>query len=169
VTPARWHTLVPAVLLALAVTVGAVANAGAALLAPTAIVGAAGLCTLGGGLAGRRLGGIAAGLGLVAVASIAGTARMDESARLVPLAVAGAALFCAAELAGRAIDGRAIVEAPSITLGVAAGGAALAIGSASLRGLLTGGGPAALAGGSLAAVLLAALVALAVRSQTRAP
>ena len=97
------------------------------------------------------------------------------STRASVLAISGAVLFCAAEVANRSIDQPRHVEhrpgverwSPAWVLGVAAGSAGLSYGAIAARGLLAGGGPAALAAGTAAAMLVAFLAALLLRTRSR--
>ena len=103
----------------------------------------------------------------VALAGIAGivtfvVGALGEavSTRASVLAISGAVLFCAAEVANRSIDQPRHVEhrpgverwSPAWVLGVAAGSAGLSYGAIAARGLLAGGGPAALAAGGTKAI-----------------
>jgi hypothetical protein len=87
---------------------------------------------------------IATGLVLVGTASVVGAMAEAVTARVVVLAISGAVLFCAAEVADRSLGQAHQVEyrpgvarwSPTWVLGVAAGSAGLSCGAAAARGLL---------------------------------
>ena len=90
------------------------------------------------------------------------------------LAIAGAVLFCTAEVGERSLGGPRRLEYrpgarrwnPFWILGVAAASAGVSYAAVSARSLVAGGGPAALAAGTVAAVLVVVLArsALGARS-----
>ncbi len=118
---------------------------------------------------------IAAGLVFLGTASVVGAAADAFALRAAVLAISGGVLFCAAEVIERSVGlARHVKYCPGVdrwsppwVLGVAAGSAGLSYGVITARGLLAGGGPAALAAGTAAAVLVAFLVALLLRTRTR--
>ena len=110
---------------------------------------------------------------LVGTAVVVGTLHETASTRAGVLAIAGAVLFCSAELAdlslayGRQVEYRRGVRRfnPAGILGVAVASGAASYGAASTRGLVAGGGPAALAGGTVAAVLVVILARTLLRGR----
>jgi hypothetical protein len=121
---------------------------------------------------------MATGLVLVATAVVASAFGAAGPVRTGFLTVSGAVLFCAAEVADRALpNARKTEHRPGVdrwsatwVLGVAAGSAGLSYGAISARGLLAGGGPAGLTAGVAAATLVAFLVVLLLRTRPhRAP
>jgi len=155
----------------------AMAQATAALAPGVLLAGIAGVVTFASASASaaNRNRAIAVGLVLVGIALGLGTLHEPATARTAGLAIAGAVMFCAAEVAYRSLDLPRQVErrprvehwSPALVLGVAAGSAGVSYAAASARGLLGGGGPAALAAGTAAAVLVAMLTALVVRARIR--
>jgi len=118
---------------------------------------------------------MATGLVLVATSVVVSATGGAAPARTGFLVVSGAVLFCAAEVAERALaNARKAEYRPGVdrwstawVLGVAAGSAGLSYGAISARGLLAGGGPAALAAGVAAATLVAFMVVLVLRTRPR--
>jgi len=153
----------------------AISQATAALAPGVALAGIAGVVSFASASAGRRNRAIALGVVLVGIAVGTGTLHEPQTTRTAALAIAGAVMFCAAEVADRSLDPPRQAEqrpgvdrwSPALVLGVAAGSAGVSYAAASARGLLGGGGPAGLAAGTAAAVLLAVLTALVVRARIR--
>ncbi len=155
----------------------AYATASAAIVA---LAGVAGVVTFALGLspalAKRRNSTMPAGLLLVGAAVVISAAAQTATARTVFLVVSGAVLFCAAEIADRALSQardverrpRADREGPVWALGVAVGSAAVSYAVISAKSLFAGGGPAALVAGTAAAVLVAFLAAVLLRTGPRA-
>jgi len=137
--------------------------------------GIAGVVTFSGALDRRLTRTMATGLVLVGTAAALGTLQDTPAARSLALAVAGAVLFLAAEIADRALDQKGQLEhrpgvrrwSPLSLLAVAVGSAGVSYGVVSARGFLSGGGPAALAAGTAGAALVAAFTVLALRSSLR--
>ena len=162
-----------------AVAAWALAHATTRLAPAVALAGIAGIVTFTAArtapFAPRRNRTIATGLVLVGTAVVVGALGEAVSTRASVLAISGAVLFCAAEVANRSIDQPRHVEhrpgverwSPAWVLGVAAGSAGLSYGAIAARGLLAGGGPAALAAGTAAAMLVAFLAALLLRTRSR--
>ena len=156
-----------------AVTTWAVVQATAPMTATVALAGIAGVVifamALTAPLKRMRNRTIATGLVLVGTAAVAGTLGEAVATRGSVLAISGAILFCAAEAADRSLDRTRHVEhwSPVWVLGVAVGSAGLSYGAIAARGLLAGGGPGALAAGTAAAVLVAFLAALLLRTSAR--
>jgi len=149
-----------------------------AQLAPVVVLaGLAGIITFAAAfarpLARARNRTISTGLVLVGVAIVAGTLHETVTARSGVLAISGAVLFCAAEIADRSLDDPRRSErrsgagrwSPAWVLGAAAGSAAVSFGAIAARGLFANGGPAALTAGTVAAVLVAVLAAALLRSR----
>jgi hypothetical protein len=155
----------------------AVAQAIAAEASGVALAGIAGVVVFASASASttRRSRAIAVGLVLVGIAVGLGTGHEPTTTRTAALAIAGAVMFCAAEIADRSLDRPRRAEerpgvdrwSPVLVGGVAAGSAGVSYVAASARSLLGGGGPAGLAAGTAAAVLVAILAAVAVRAQIR--
>jgi hypothetical protein len=162
-----------------AVAAWALAHATAQLAPAVALAGIAGVVTfaaaLAGPLVGRRNRTVATGLVLVGTSVVVGTLHEAGAGRTVALAISGAILFCAAEVADRSLDQARHAEhrpgvarwSPAWVLAVAAGSAGVAYGAISTRGFVADGGPAALAAGTAGAVLVAVLAAVAVRTRSR--
>jgi uncharacterized YccA/Bax inhibitor family protein len=159
-----------------AVAAWALAHATAELAPATALVGISGICIFTAALVGKRKRTTASGLFLAGAAAVIGALHQAASTRAGVLAVSGAVLFCAAEIADRSLDQMRIVAhrrgvvrwSPAWVLGVAAGSAGVSFGADSMRGLFTAGGPAALAAGTAAAMLVAILASAALRARARA-
>ncbi len=155
----------------------AIAQATASVAPGAALAGIAGVVTFASASAraARRSRAIAIGLVLIGVAVGLATLHEPAATRTAALAIAGAVMFCAAEVADRSLDQSRQVEqrpgvdrwSPTLVIGVAAGSAVVSYSAASARGPLGGGGPAGLAVGTAAAVLVAILAALVVRARIR--
>jgi hypothetical protein len=124
----------------------------------------------------RRNRTIAMAVMFVGTAAVVGALGEAPDVRGAVVAISGAVLFCAAELADQSLDLRRRLERrqgverskPAWVLGVAVGAAGLSYLTIATRGLLGGGGPAALAAGTVASMLAAFLVAFLVRTRARA-
>lgn len=165
-TGRRARVAVPLALV-LAVGVAAGALAAADLVAEVVLLAVGGLIACGSGLASGRFSGVAAGLVLVGGAIAVAVARHGALEQAIALALAGGALFVAAERSTWLLDEAAQRE-PGWRVGaVVAGAGAVSVALASLPRL--GGGPAALVAGALAAVALAlgASAAIASRAEAR--
>lgn len=119
---------------------------------------------------------MATGLLLVGAAAVISATGQPATDRTAFLVISGAALFCAAEIADHALSPARGAErrpgvdrwTPAWVLGVALGSAAVSYAVISARSIFAGGGPAALAAGTAAAVLVAFLAALVLRTGPRA-
>jgi hypothetical protein len=141
-----------------------------------ALAGVAGAVTFAAALspklATRRHRSMATGLVLIGAAVVTSAIGQPAGQRNGFLVVSGAVLFCAAETADRALDRPRASEArPGVdrfamtsVLAVAAGAGALSYLAISVRGAFAGGGPAALAAGTVAAILVAVLATVVLRT-----
>ncbi|MGO9879924.1 MAG: hypothetical protein ACLPSM_11310 [Acidimicrobiales bacterium] len=162
-----------------AISSWAVARTAAPSAALAGLAAVAGVVTFGfalsPALAGRRSRTMAAGLLLVGAAVVAGGSGQPTHGRVVFFVVSGVVLFCAAEFADRALSmPRQAEQRPGAdhfsatwVIAVAVGSAAASYAVISARGVFEGGGPAALAVGTAAAVLVAGLAALLLRTSSR--
>ena len=157
----------------------ALAHATAAVTAGVALAAIAGVVIFAAGLtspfAPMRDRAIATALLLVGIAAVLGTSGQAVMARTGTLAISGATLFCAAEIAARSLDrtrrlerrGGVDVWSPTWVLGVALGSSAFSYGAIAVREPLSGGGPAALAAGTVAATLVGLLTVLLLWARAR--
>ena len=126
-------------------------------------------------LAQARSRTVATGLALVGTALVVSQLGKPVAARATVFAISGAILFCAAELADGTLDRSPKVEHrpgverwnPTLLLGVSLGAGGLSYGAIASRGLLADGGPPALVAGTAAAVLVAFLASLLLRTRAR--
>lgn len=158
-----------------AVAILGLTQATAQLAPAVALAGLGGLVTLAAALVGRRPRPVALGLVLLGTAVVLGTLHEQAGSRAGVLAIAGAVLFCTAEVADRSFgDTRQLEYRPGARrwdpfwiLGVAAASAGVSYAAVSAHSLVAGGGPAALAAGTVAAVLVVVLARSALGGRSR--
>lgn len=170
---------VVAILAVAGVATWAAAQTAAPSEAVTALGGIGGVCVFSACLspvsAPARHRTMATGLVLVGVAVVVASTKEASAARMSFVVASGVILFCAAETADRSVSrSRRVERRPGVDrsatawmLAVAAGSGAVSYVAISVRGLLSGGGPAGLAAGTAAAVLVAVLTVLALRVRSR--
>lgn len=169
-----------AVVVLAAVASWATVRATASLAAAVVLTAVAGIVTFAVSLAPssipRRHRTMATGLVLVGAAAVVASLHQTATNQRDFLLLSGAGLFCAAELADRALSRARGVQCipgtdrlgPVWVTAVALSAAALSYGAVSARNVLAGGGPAALVAGTLAATLVAFLsLGLSVRARSR--
>jgi len=153
----------------------ALAQSSARSVPAVGLTGIVGVVTFAAALGTRNGLTLTTGLMLVGAAAVIGTLRETADARAGTLAVAGAVLFCAAELADRTLGRSGQPERrrgvgrwdSAWVVGVAAGSAGASYWAASESRLVAGGGPAALVAGTAAAALVVILAARMVRTRQR--
>ena len=159
----------------LAVAAWALGHSSAQLAPAVFLLGIVGVGLFAAALVGKRGRTIVPGLSLVGACAAVGALHEGAGVRAGVLAVSGAVLFCAAEVADRTLDRTRAAEdrlgvarwSPGWVLGVATLSACVAFGAGSARNIVAGGGPAALAAGTAASVLVAVLAALVLRLRSR--
>jgi hypothetical protein len=168
---------------AIVAVAGVAAWAAAQTAAPseavTVLAGISGVCLfaacLSPVLAPRRHRTMATGLVLIGVAVVVAATKETTAARTSFVVASGIILFCAAETADRSVSRSGRVErrrgvdrsGTVLMLAVAAGSGAVCYGAISARELLSGAGPAGLAAGTVAAILVAVLTVMALRTRSR--